>query len=213
MQKKRLIMKIHNCEQYSEDWWSIRNGLPSGSKASCIVTSKGKRSESINDYAIELANSVYFGKPINDFNGSRYMDRGSELEPEAALDYEMESQVLCKEVGIITNDIATYCASPDRFVGDNGILEIKCLSAKIHTKTLVSLSKDLKCPSKYYAQVQMQLMISERKWCDLYLYHPDLPCKIVRNFPDLNFFEALKENIIYLNMKKKEILEVLNNEQ
>jgi len=212
MLKKSLIMKIHNCEQYSDGWWAIRNGLPSGSKASCIVTSKGKRSESINDYAIELANSIYFGKPIKDFNGSRYMDRGTELEPEAALDYEMLNQGSVDAVGIITDDMQTYCSSPDRLAGKNGIVEIKCLSGKEHTKVLMYIYKYNKCPTKYYAQCQMELMASERNWNDLHFYHPDLPSKTFRVLPDFEFHEALKENIIYLNIKKREVLEVLNNQ-
>ena len=56
-------------------------------------------------------------------------------------------------------------------VGDDGILEIKCPMGSTHTETL--MTQDI--PSKYVPQVQFQLLVTGRKWCDFVSYHPMFP--------------------------------------
>ena len=47
------------------------------------------------------------------------------VEAEAADWYEFDQDVTTQRVGFITDDGRTMGCSPDRFVGDDGLLEIK----------------------------------------------------------------------------------------
>jgi len=202
-------MKIHNFEQYSDDWWAVRLGKPSASAISRVITSAGKKSTSINDYAIELANDIYVGNQTTNFTGNEHTDRGTELEPDARLSFQIETGFSVTEIGIVTD--WDMCASPDGIIDIGGTLEIKCLSAKNHTKALMYINKNNKCPTAYFAQIQMQMMLLNYDFGYLYLYHPDLPCKSLKIKKDNEFCENLKKYIVELNLYKNEVLNFLNS--
>ncbi len=50
-------------------------------------------------------------------------------------------------------------------------------------------------PTTFHSQTMMELMVGERKWCDLYLYHPQLPSVIIRQTPDTEFFIKLESQL------------------
>jgi hypothetical protein len=56
-------------------------------------------------------------------------------------------------------------------VGNDGILEIKCPMGSTHTETL--MTQDV--PSRYVPQIQFQLLVTGRKWCDFVSYNPMFP--------------------------------------
>jgi len=83
-------MIIHNMEQYSPEWWSIRKGIPTASCASKIVTPTGNLSVQSRAYMNELiADSLGFGDEPTE--PTEWMTRGLELEPEARSFYEFDS--------------------------------------------------------------------------------------------------------------------------
>jgi hypothetical protein len=53
------------------------------------------------------------------------MERGLIVEAEAADWYEFDQEVTVQRIGFITDDDHTVGCSPDRLVGDAGLLEIK----------------------------------------------------------------------------------------
>ncbi len=53
------------------------------------------------------------------------MERGLIAEAEAADWYEFDHDVTVQRIGFITDDEHTMGFSPDRLVGDDGVLEIK----------------------------------------------------------------------------------------
>ena len=76
--------------------------------------------------------------------------------------------------GLWTDASLKYGASPDGLVvdhtsGEEGLLEVKCLWSRRHKRQLAPLTK---CPNRYFAQVQGQLEVCEREWCDLVLWVP-----------------------------------------
>jgi len=203
-------MKINSCEQYSDAWWSARLAKPSGSNAKKLVTSTGAPSKTMTEYAIELANDAYAGKSLDTFEGNKWTDRGTELEGEARDFYEFNRDETVIEVGMVTNDDETYLASPDGLVGDNGLLEIKCLSPKVHTKCLMYYAKNKKPPTDYVSQVQMQMFVAEREWCDLLLYSPELPSLIIRTQPDEKIVKTLIGQLQAVIEERDRVVEVLN---
>ena len=89
-----------------------------------------------------------------------YMLHGREMEPVAVSLYEQETGHLCRECGFFfLTDHPWLGASPDRTVGKDGLLEVKCSG----------LEHD--CPSPHWVmQAQVQLICTGREWCDLVHY-------------------------------------------
>ncbi len=76
-----------------------------------------------------------------------------------------------EEVGFIQHPTLEAGASPDGLVGDDGLIEIKCPLGTTHTETLMTQE----VPSKYIPQIQFQLLVTGRKWCDFVSFNPMFP--------------------------------------
>jgi hypothetical protein len=193
----------HDVEQGSEAWLALRNGLPTASEFSKLVTSKGDPSKSLQPFAEKLACDKYAGKDTAAWEGNKFTARGTEIEPEARLAYVMSTDLSVDTVGFITDDLILWGCSPDAEVGDEGLLEIKCLP-KAHYKAISHIQATGKAPSDYQVQCQGQLAVTERKWVDLMYYHPDLPSKTVRIYPDEKIQKQLvaQRALLYVEIKK-----------
>ena len=64
-------------------------------------------------------------------------------------------------------------ASPDGFVGSNGLIEIKCPNTENHLEFFLNRV----IPKQYIAQMQWQMVCAKRKWCDFVSFDPRLPEK------------------------------------
>lgn len=182
-------MKIHNVEQGSPEWHACRIGLPTASEFHQIMTPKTREmSSSASAYAVKLATEMVLGHALErDLSYNLDVQRGIDLEPQAVLAYEFETDATTTSVGFVTNDEGTYGASPDRLVGQDGLLEVKCPRPEKHALYLLN-----GFGSAYFAQVQGQLLVTERQWCDRYSYCPGLPPYRERINRDDAFIEALK---------------------
>jgi hypothetical protein len=188
------VPKIIDCEQYSDTWWTLRCGKPSASCAKKLVTSTGAASKQMADYAIELANALYAGKEVDAWDGNSATQRGTALEPLARMAYELDNGVDVQEVGMFTDDLEQFIASPDGVIGD-GLLEIKNLTGKNHTKALMYYAKNMRIPTDYVPQLQMQLFVSGKAFVDIFFHHPDLPCLTIRQFSDPAIVAGLKSQL------------------
>lgn len=178
-------MKVLDCEQGSDEWIATRLGIPTASQFSRIITAKTlKVSESSASYMCELLAERMLGMPVNE-SVSGFMERGSEMEASAVAFYELQRGVDTQKVGLVLRDDGRVGCSPDRFVGDDGGLEIKCPSAAVHVAHLLEM------PLRFFPQVQGCLWLTERKWWDLLSYHPQMPPALVRVERDEEFIAAL----------------------
>src|SRR5580704_4584943 len=170
-------MIIHRCVQGSDEWLRLRLGIPTASRFDSIVTPKKMAlSAASKGYAHELLAEWIYGEPIEAFV-SPWMERGEALEAEAVRYFELETGLDTSKVGFITTDDGMVGASPDRLIGDDGTLEQKCPSPKVHVGYMVdphSLVED------YQLQVQGQLWVSERRYAYIQSYCPRFPSVIVR---------------------------------
>jgi len=204
-------MIVHeNLEQGSEAWLNLRAGMPTGTGAKNLVTSQGKESKSLGAYALELAGDLYAGKKLDAFEGNAWTDRGTELEDSARSLYEMVADCEVKEVAFCTDDSDRWGMSPDGFIGDDGLVEFKCLKATNHIKAIIYHDKHKKPPTDYVAQIQMQMFVSGRKWCDLVMFHPDLPELIIRVEADLEFHKILESQLKAVIIERDNIIKLLN---
>jgi hypothetical protein len=206
-------MLIHDCEQRSDEWYSLRAGKPTASAFSNIITSKGAVSKSLPGYALTLAGEVFAGKPLDSFEGTAWTARGTELESHAASAYEFVHDVEVVPVGFVTDDDQQYGCSPDGLIGDDGMIEIKCLKAENHIAAILRWRKDGEPDPKYLQQVQGQMWICGRQWCDLVFYHPDLPALTIRQAPDRGLQDAMARYLPTVLAERDEILVALRAHQ
>ncbi len=204
-------MIFHNdIEQNTDAWYSLRSGIPTASAFSKLVTGTGKDSSSIAEYARTLAAEKYAGKPLDSWEGNKYTERGHEMEPDAVDEYELVNGLSVSETGFVTSDDGSYGGSPDRLVGDNGVLEVKSLIAHRHIAALQYIDQHQNIPPDYRSQVQGEILVCERDWCDLMFFHPNLPSRIFRVVKDDVFQTKLKKRIKEALKIRDEILTFLN---
>lgn len=153
----------HQMEQQTEKWYDIKSGKVSASNFSIAVGKPGvTRTKYMRKLIGELGSS---GREESYINSA--MQWGIDTEPEAREYYAAVNDCIVKEVGFIeySDNIGV---SPDGLVGEDGLLEIKCPNTATHIGYIL----DNKLPSTYKAQVQGQLWVSGRKWCDFVSYDP-----------------------------------------
>jgi predicted phage-related endonuclease len=96
------------------------------------------------------------------------MLRGQEDEILAREDYAKHYAPV-RQCGFVTNSKwgFTLGCSPDGLVGDEGLIECKSRGQKFQVQTVVEYFEDGTVPDDFILQVQGQLLVTERKWCDL----------------------------------------------
>ena len=199
-----------NIEQGSMEWHELRAGTPTSSEFSKLVTSKGDPSKQMLDYAVQLAADLYAGAPQDRWEGNQWTERGKELEDAARAYYENtfpDREVT--RVGYITDDDGRMGTSPDSLVDLLGLLEIKCLKATSHVKTLMYLLKNRRLAPDYIVQPQGQMLIAEREWCDVLFWHPELPAAIYRAEPDEKIIINLRLQIEGCISERDRVIDVL----
>jgi len=180
-----------DCEQGTEDWFAGRRGIPTASNFSKIITGTGKASTSADTYMNELLAEWLADKSYS-IEQSEWMARGNELEAEARAWYAMNADLEVSEVGLCyLDDKRLIGASPDGLCGDEGQLEIKCPKHSTHIGYLLKG----KLPSAYKQQVQGQLWITGRQWCDFISYHPDFDPMLIRIERDEAFITELSAQV------------------
>jgi len=162
-----------------------------------------KLAMSKTDYHFKLASEILYGYDCDEWLGNAHTDHGHESEMIAAKSYMDIMGMEPEQVGFVTDDEETIGCSPDRFVGENGLMEIKAPLAKNVVKIFATYKETGECPTDHKMQIQGQLMITGREWCDLVLYHPRATVKIIRVFPDFDLHEKLKEQLKVL-MKNRD---------
>ncbi len=184
-------MRILPHAQRTPEWYAARLGVPSASNFEKIITPGGKASTQIVGYTNRLIAERIMGKPCDPDEPNSAMQRGTELEPEARDYYSLIAGEIV-ECGFCLHDDHDFGCSPDGLVGADGIVEIKCPMPWTHVEYL----RDGVIPSKYIPQVQGQLLVTGRKWCDFISYHPDMKPLIVRVEADRDYQAKLLDLLV-----------------
>lgn len=197
-------MNIIECEQNTPEWYAARLGKATASNFSRIITPLGKESKSADGYADEILAEILVGHSIEGFS-SKYMERGKELESDAALQFAslVDEQVI--KAGFCVTDCGRFGCSVDRLVGDNAILETKVLKPANHVAQLLEPSIDI----DHKPQTQGQLLICKRKISYSMSYHPEMDPVIIpteRDEPYIAELERLLEKFDQILKRKINIL-------
>ncbi len=181
-------MIIHPASQGTPEWAAARLGIPTASQFHRLITAKShKPSSSADGYMYELLAEWALGESLDGMS-SGMMARGNEMEKEAVLWYELREAVEALPVGFCLRDDGKVGASPDRLVGDDGLLEIKCPGPAKQIGYLLGEAAD-----EHKVQMQGQLWVTERQWCDRLSYNPGLPQAVFRQDRDDRFIAILAE--------------------
>jgi putative phage-type endonuclease len=158
--------------QGSPEWRAERCGKVTASRvADVIAKTKSGWGASRANYMAELIAERLTGVKAEGYTNAA-MQHGIDTEPQARGAYQFYADVEIVEVGFIAHQaISMTGASPDGFVGDDGLVEIKCPNTATHIETLLGAS----VPSKYITQMQWQMACTGRKWCDFVSFDPRLP--------------------------------------
>ena len=179
-------------EQGSTEWLEARAGILTASTIGQLITAKTIK-PAMNDRSRGLCQTLIAERTtghVEPVFPNRAMTRGTLLEPEARRIYAEQTGQDVDEVGFARLDTDTYTlgSSPDGLVGDDGGIEIKSPSAKVHVSTVLSGA----IPDYNRAQVQAFLHVTGRAWCDFISYYPGQPLFIIRDYPDPRWQAAIQ---------------------
>jgi len=159
-------------DQRTPEWFAARLGKATASRiADVMAKTKTGYGASRENYLMELALERITNAQAPSFMNAA-MQWGVDQEPAARSAYEATTGNFVTEVGMIDHPtIPMSGASPDGFVGDDGLIEIKCPESKKHLKTLSTRKPD----GDYVYQMQWQMACTGRQWCDFVSYDPRFP--------------------------------------
>ena len=159
-------------DQGSEEWFAARLGRVTASRvADVMVKTKSGYGASRANYMMELLCQRLTGNREEGFTNAA-MQRGTDLEPIARGRYEIENDILVDEIGIVNHPtIENFAASPDGLVGKDGLVEIKCPNTATH----IAFLQSGKIKSNYQTQMTVQMLCTERNWCDFVSFDDRLP--------------------------------------
>lgn len=165
-------MTLELIEQYSDEWFEARVGKATASRvADIIARTKTGWGASRKNYLAELVAERLTGRPAERYSNAA-MQWGLDTEPQARAAYEFFQDAVVQEVGFIEHPMIPMTgASPDGYVGDKGMVEIKCPNTATHIDTLLNRTVD----GKYITQMQWQMACASRDWCDFVSFDPRMP--------------------------------------
>ena len=183
-------------QQGTAEWHQLRLGKVTASRvADILAKTKTGPSASRQNYLIELALQRTTGI-IQESYSNAAMEWGTQTEPQARVAYEVNTNNFVDQVAFIDHfSIEWFGCSPDGLVSNRGLVEIKCPNSTTHWEYF----KFNRPPQKYIIQMQAQMAVTGRDWCDFISFDPRMPERsqllIVRVDRDESFIVEMEEQI------------------
>jgi hypothetical protein len=205
-------IRVFDCEQGTDDWFDCRKGIPTASQFKDLMT-KGRGANTVSlvrlAYLDKLAAEIITGKPTGEGFKSAGMERGTEQEPDARIEYAFRHNVEPTLVGFVRNDNLRCGCSPDALIGADGAAEFKSALPHIQIKRF----REATLPKEHVEQVQGSMMVLERDYWDFASYCPalekaGLDMFEVRVYRDDIYIAELKEQVERFN---EELIGLLKN--
>jgi putative phage-type endonuclease len=176
-------MILETADQRTDDWYAARCGKATASrfKDAIAALKSGAPAQAQRDYLTELVVERLTQQPIQRFQNAA-MTWGTEQEPAARAAYERVTGTSVEETGFIAHDILLAGCSPDGLVDWDGLVEIKCpWNTAVHIETLLN-----GMPADHIPQVQGQMWITGRQWCDFVSFDPRMPAELQLHVQRIN---------------------------
>lgn len=188
---------MSNIIQGSEAWFAARAGKVTASRVVDVLAKvKVGESASRKNYKADLVVERLTGQKTEGFT-SAAMQWGIDTEPQARMAYEVATGNLVDLDGFVNHPTIEYFGcSPDGYVGDDGLIEIKCPNTATHLDYIEADAP----PKNYYIQMQAQMACTGRKWCDFVSFDPRLPdglqLLVIRVNRDDNFIQIMEDEVV-----------------
>lgn len=163
-------MQVHNMEQHSEEWYNIRLGKLTASNAKTIAVA----GQGLETLCYELAAEILTKHRKEGYTNAA-MEQGNALEDNARTLFELQTGYTVEQVGFVEED--EYCGcSPDGFIlNRTSGIEIKCPQDNTYAKYLY----DGEIKPEYYAQMQMQMLLTGCSYWYYVVFNPNFDESIV----------------------------------
>ncbi|EJF76552.1 hypothetical protein MCO_01619, partial [Bartonella sp. DB5-6] len=158
-------------EQRTAEWFQARLGKVTASNVYNVLskTAKGLPTSKYEDYKMKLMTERLTGE-ISQSYTTAAMQWGVVYEENALKEYEFIYDTNVTKCGFIQHPkIEMAGASPDGFIGEDGLVEVKCPRSTTHLRFFM----DGEIKPEYYAQMQFQMACTGRKWCHFISYNPN----------------------------------------
>ena len=199
---------VKDIEQGSPEWLELRCGVVTASRFKDVMA--GGAGKTRKAYMLELAAELLTDEPQESYSNA-YMEWGTQTEPQARSMYEFISGNDVEQVAFIKGKQGVG-VSPDGLVGDSGLVEIKCPK----TTTQISTYLGGSMPSSHLPQVQGQLWVADREWCDFVSFDPRIngvaSYFCVRVHRDDNYIKTLEGAVDNFIFELNETVKVLRGE-
>jgi len=184
-------------EQRSKEWFKQRVGKVTGSRVGAILGMNPWQKP--KDVMRSMVREYHGAK--SEFSGNVATEYGTNFESIAQGDFEIETGLNATDTGFhISSEYEWLGASPDGLIGDDAVIEIKCPYGAKDTGKFKSIIEQ----PHYYAQIQIELLCTNKKKCYFYQWsHQGTMLEVVdfnnhwieENIPKLKSFydDYLKE--------------------
>lgn len=181
---------FYDIDQNSPEWNEIRRGVVTSSEFSTVLAKGrgGKPSVTRRKYMLSIVADRLGAAPSDRYTNAQ-MERGHLLEADAVNEYTFLTDRETQLIGFVRRGDAG--ASPDRLVGDNGLLEVKTKDR--HRQLECLLAGEV--PSEHRVQIQGQLWVCEREFCDFVSYWPGLDLFVKRVERDEKEIKRIEEGV------------------
>ena len=197
-----------NNPQDRDSWIAKRRGKLTASRIGIVTRRKkdGKPYAGYAEYLMELVVERLTNQATEHFV-SDAMQWGIDQEEAAAQHYAFECGVEVQFSDFIDHPtIPMSGASPDRLVGDEGLLEIKCPTTKVHVDFLLTGQINI----DYQWQMLWQMICTGRRWCDFMSYDPRLPVHLQSKIVRVHLDGAMK---VEAEMAVREALTIVDRDE
>lgn len=165
-------MKIHLIDQRTDAWKQLRAGKLTGSAAKDMLAKiKTGEAAARRNLKYKLIAERLTGQSQESGYVNAAMQWGTEHEAEAIAAYEAATGLMVQAIGFVEHDEQPIGTSPDGFVGNDGIVSIKCPETATHIGYLRAGDE----PAEHKAQNTHELWLTGRAWVDFVSYDPRLP--------------------------------------
>lgn len=203
-------------ESYSQEWFSARVGMLTSSTIWNLVVEPKEKAKKENGELSSTTKDYLMDKLAERLSGiqrefkSDATLHGIELEAEALDYYAKKTGNIVTEAGFIESIKGLYGGTPDGFVNEDGIIQVKCpFNYKNHIHNGLISGQDFfkQKYREYYWQCQSDMLVSGREYCDFVSYCKDMPehlkmfiFRLEANLDDMNFLLAkIEESGKYMN--------------
>lgn len=183
-------MRIYYCPQRSKQWYDLRCGKLTASNFHCMLGN----SWTTHSYLLEKAMERLKGKCVAHRFWTEDLQRGIDLEPEACRAYEAATGYNVAHVGFV--ELNDYIgSSPDGLVSSDGMVEFKCPNEK----NFWHIDKTKHIAPAHFTQMQFNMWVCGRKWCDYVVYQSAEDPIIIRTNRDDEYIKMIAARAMVVN--------------